>query len=79
MASVWGQGDFNYDGVTDLLDLLAILGSGTYDQGPYLPAAPVAPSLTAVPEPTMAAWGAAAAVAGGLAVRRRRPRRLELG
>ena len=56
VPSIWSQGDFNYDGTTDLLDLLAILGSGTYDQGPYLPGAPVAPSLTAVPEPAMAAW-----------------------
>ena len=66
VPSVWSQGDFNYDGVTDLLDLLAVLSSNTYDRGPYLPAGPVTPSLSAVPEPSMAAWiGVAVACAAG--------------
>jgi hypothetical protein len=45
--------DFNYDGGTDLLDLLGILGSGTYDQGLTTPTATVPfGTVAAVPEPS---------------------------
>ena len=53
-AAEWSQGDFNYDGATDLLDLLGILGSAAYEQGPYMPAATVpSGTVAAVPEPSL--------------------------
>jgi autotransporter-associated beta strand protein len=38
----WGNGDSNYDGVVDLLDLSDFLGTGLFDQGPYLSASAAA-------------------------------------
>jgi hypothetical protein len=32
----WSQGDVNYDGVVDLLDLGETLGAGLFDGGSYL-------------------------------------------
>jgi hypothetical protein len=51
-ASVWSQGDFNYDGVTNVFDLVGINTAAVYGQGNYFPAIPtVAGVVTAVPEP----------------------------
>jgi autotransporter-associated beta strand protein len=72
-AAVWSQGDSNYDGVTNVFDLVGINGSGAYGQGNYFPAAPSVGSVAAVPEPGFLGAGAAAILAGMLAVRRRRP------
>jgi len=74
-AAVWSQGDFNYDGVANVFDLIGIDSSGAYGSGPYFPASPTAAgglagSVAAVPEP-----GGWLLVAGGLvalAVARRR-------
>ena len=78
-AAVWNQGDFNYDGVTNVFDLVGINTAAVYGQGNYLPAAPSASgtgSVAAVPEP-----GSWLLLAGGLAVVRagafRRPRRVQ--
>jgi hypothetical protein len=37
IATAWWQGDINYDGFVDILDLSALLGSGLYDEASYLP------------------------------------------
>jgi hypothetical protein len=34
----WHGGDFNYDGIVDLLDISALLSTGLFDQGVYLTA-----------------------------------------
>lgn len=31
----WGEGDFNYDGFFDVLDIIDLIGSGLYDSGNY--------------------------------------------
>ena len=73
--AVWSQGDFNYDGVTNVFDLVGINTAAVYGQGNYLPSAPTATGLlgdvAAVPEPTGVVLMASAALAG-LAQRRRR-------
>jgi len=75
-ASGWSQGDFNYDGVTNVFDLVSVNTAGVYGQGNYFPAGPAAGAtggVTAVPEPSAGLLTLAAAVATGVAVRRRRP------
>jgi len=62
-ASDWSQGDFNYDGVTNILDLVAIDTAGAFGRGDYFPATPGGGSITAVPEPV--SW--VATVAGLIA------------
>ena len=72
-ASVWGQGDFNYDGVTNVFDLVGINTAAVYGQGNYFPAVPTASGLggaAAVPEP--ATWLLIASGFTGLAAVRRR-------
>ncbi len=72
-SAVWSQGDFNYDSVTDVFDLVGINTAAVYGQGNYFPAAPTAGSLggpAAVPEPT--SWLLVASGLAGLAVARRR-------
>jgi autotransporter-associated beta strand protein len=32
----WGEGDFDYNGLFDILDIGAFLGTDLYDEGPYL-------------------------------------------
>jgi hypothetical protein len=51
----WGEGDFNYDGMVDILDVAGFITTGLYDQGTYnvLPGANGA--AVAVPEPSGAA------------------------
>ena len=72
-SSVWSQGDFNYDGVTNVFDLVAVNTAGVYGQGNYFPAAALAGTTAAVPEPQLLA-GTALVLAGGLIrfVQRRR-------
>jgi hypothetical protein len=57
------------------LDLLAILGSGTYDQGNYFPAGPTAlggvGSVAVVPEPGISLAGAIAAATFAFLAHRR--------
>ena len=54
----WQDGDFNYDGRLDILDVGAFLGTGLYDTGGYLPAA--ASQIAAVPEPGLTSLALAA-------------------
>jgi hypothetical protein len=65
---VWCDGDFNYDGIVDSLDVADFLASNLFDAGSYQAARG---SVAAVPEPTVAVLvGVAAgltAVAVGLA------------
>jgi hypothetical protein len=74
VAARWEEGDFNYDGVVDLLDAAEFLTRGLYDAGAYGPSA--AASTTAgvaiVPEPVVPAAGIACLMAIW-ASRRRRP------
>jgi formylglycine-generating enzyme len=55
----WNEGDFTYDGVVDILDAASFLSNGLFDAGAYN--APPG-SVVAVPEPTAAWAGLAAAV-----------------
>jgi hypothetical protein len=32
----WGEGDFDYNGLFDILDIGAFLGTDLYEEGPYL-------------------------------------------
>ena len=75
-ASVWSTGDFNYDGVTNVFDLVGINTAAAYGQGNYFPAAPSATglgSVAAVPEPTTCLL-AACGIGGLVAAQRRRSR-----
>ena len=70
-SSVWSQGDFNYDGVTNVFDLVGVNSAGAYGQGNYFPAAPTGlGSVAAVPEP--ATWLLAICGLGGLLAARGR-------
>ena len=65
----WQQGDFNYDGVANVLDLVATTGSGAYGRGRYnvLPGQPPAAASSAAASLTgssMAQVAFAAATAG---------------
>ena len=56
-SAVWSEGDFNYDGLTDVFDLVGVGSAGAYGRGNYFPVAPPADGFglpTAVPEP--AGW-----------------------
>jgi len=78
-ASVWSAGDFNYDGVTNVFDLVSIQSASVYGQGNYFPAAPsAAGGISAVPEPNALAAGLLAAAAAAGAGRLRRRLRLEV-
>ena len=72
---MWSEGDFNYDGVTNVFDLLAIDTAGAYGAGNYFPSAPSASwfagSVAAVPEPATTGWLLAAAASVMLIWRRR--------
>ena len=70
--ATWSQGDFNYDGAVDVLDAADFIATGLYNAGPYNPAAGIAASVAAVPEPSLPAAGL---VAVGLAFTARRRRR----
>jgi autotransporter-associated beta strand protein len=70
--ATWSQGDFNYDGVVDVLDAADFIATGLYNAGPYNPAAGIAASVAAVPEPSLPAAGLVAAVLAFTARRRRR-------
>jgi hypothetical protein len=64
----WGDGDFNYDGVLDILDATDLLVADLFDAGPYAVSAE-AGSIAAVPEPAsepllLAACAVAAALGG---------------
>ncbi|MFM7205377.1 MAG: hypothetical protein ACKO4T_01725 [Planctomycetaceae bacterium] len=49
----WGEGDFTYDGVVDILDVTEMLSAGLFDTGDYLPASF---SPVSVPEPAPIGW-----------------------
>jgi autotransporter-associated beta strand protein len=67
-------GDTNIDGLIDILDVAEFLGTGQFDAGSYLPgaASSSAPSITAVPEPSMCAFVVAGLACGGWCFARRR-------
>jgi hypothetical protein len=82
--AVWVQGDYDYNGIVDLDDVIAFVGGGLYDKGPYNQpegglsllgfsgaddSALMNGGFAAVPEP--AAWVLAVLGAGCLAARRR--------
>ena len=39
-AATWSEGDFNYDGVVDILDLAGFLSTKLVDAGRYVPSEP---------------------------------------
>jgi len=71
-SATWQQGDFTYDGLVDILDVAAFIGTDLYGTGPYHAALATA-SPVAVPEPAPIAMVLAAlffcgaALAGPLA------------
>ena len=70
LPATWAEGDFNYDGVADILDVAEFFATGLYDAGPYnTPAG----NIAAVPEPSVP-WivGLGAGIAGLMAARRKR-------
>ena len=76
---MWSTGDFNYDNVTNVFDLVAIVSSSAYGTGTYFPTAPAAAgllgSVAAVPEPATLStllMGCFAALGGVGFARRRR-------
>jgi len=74
-ASSWADGDFNYDGVTDILDIAGFVSSGLYNADPYNPPTR---SIAAVPEPgpwTMTLAGLVGGVAATITSFRRGHRR----
>ena len=74
-AADCSQCDFNYDGVTNVFDLVGINSAGAYGQGNYFPAAPTSVgSLAAVPEPALG-WCGLLLGAGGMALARSRSQR----
>jgi autotransporter-associated beta strand protein len=66
--ATWVEGDFSYDGIVDILDAADFFATGLFDAGSY--GAPTA-AIAAVPEPTVALMGPAAAALVWLL--RRRP------
>jgi hypothetical protein len=68
LPATWSAGDFNYDDVVDILDAADFFSTGLFDAGSYTGGSG---AIAAVPEPAIAAWGVAAAVAACM-VRRRR-------
>ena len=72
MRRAWNEGDFNYDGVTNVFDLVSINSAGVYGQGSYFPASPTTTgSVAAVPEPSAGLLTLTVAVAGAFFARRR--------
>jgi prepilin-type N-terminal cleavage/methylation domain-containing protein len=69
LPATWIEGDFGYDGIVDILDAADFFATGLYDAGTYNTASP---AVAAVPEPGLTVVGCAAAIAAGLACRRRR-------
>jgi hypothetical protein len=70
LPATWGEGDFGYDGVVDILNIADFMSSGLLNAGPYnMPAGAIA----AVPEPSVP-WivGLGAGIAGLMAARRKR-------
>jgi len=66
-AAVWATGDFNYDGLSNVFDLVDVETGGAFNQGDYLP---VTATVATVPEPSLLLLSAAVAI--GYVVRRRR-------
>lgn len=73
-AADWYEGDFDYDGLVDILDAAGFVSTGLYDTGPYRPAALFAQDagpVASVPEPhAPLAAGALLAVVAWAAARR---------
>ncbi|MBM4013159.1 MAG: hypothetical protein FJ286_17670 [Planctomycetes bacterium] len=58
-SSGWVDGDFNYDGIVDILDATGLIASGLVDAGAYIPAASPSASAAGIPStlsPTEAAF-----------------------
>jgi hypothetical protein len=66
--ATWAEGDFNYDGIVDVLDIADVMALGLYDAGGYNTPPGV---VTAVPEPSpwTVIWGVALGVASWSASR----------
>jgi hypothetical protein len=56
----WNEGDFDYDGVVDILDAADFLGSTLFDAGPYNAPVAAAASVSRVLTPVDIAMLAAA-------------------
>jgi autotransporter-associated beta strand protein len=56
--ATWVEGDFSYDGIVDILDAADFFATGLFDAGSY---GLTTAAITAVPEPTAAFMGPAAA------------------
>jgi len=69
-TSIWSQGDFNYDRVSNVFDLVEITTSGVYGTGNYFPAA-VTPAGVAAAVPEPAAAMLPGLLLGWLAIRRK--------
>jgi autotransporter family porin len=68
------QGDFNYDGVVDVLDAAGFVTTSLYDQGNYN-TQPALPGVAAVPEPAVGVLGFAGLACGVVIDRLVRARR----
>jgi hypothetical protein len=71
VPATWLDGDFDYDGLADILDTAAFISTNLYDTGPYRPAMSLG-VVAAVPEPAGVAAVGCVAFAVWAAVRRRR-------
>jgi len=74
LPATWLEGDFNYDGVVDILDALDFFNTGLYDAGNYNTPPGSAGGIAAVPEPSLATAGLLVAGVSLLLARRLRSR-----
>jgi hypothetical protein len=66
----WNEGDFDYDGVVDIIDVADFLSTGLFNAGPYNPPS-TGGDIAAVPEPAAATMIAAGVVLAAILRRSR--------